>query len=327
MKAIQMTRMGAPDVLQLVDIETPVAGHGQVLIKVAAAGINFAETQMRQGLYPVQLPLIMGSEAAGTIAALGPGVSGLAPGARVAAAFLQSGGYAEYALADAADVILLPEQLDFPQATALFVQGLTAYLLAHEVAPPGSGETVLVHAAAGGVGSLLVQLAKLRGAGKVIATASSASKLDLALRLGADVAINYTDVNWAEQVRATTGERGVDIIYEATSGAIGEQSFGLLGPRGRMVLYGLFNLQSTQFTTAQVGQLIGQNQSILGFSISSLRATQPERLQAPLRELFALAAEGALQVAIGGVFPLSEAAAAHRALEQRATTGKLVLVP
>jgi NADPH2:quinone reductase len=248
-------------------------------------------------------------------------------GARVAAGFLQSGGYAEYALADAADVIPLPEQVDFPQATALFVQGLTAYLLVQEIAPPRQGETVLVHAAAGGVGSLLVQLARLRGAGMVIGTASSASKLELARSLGADVAISYGDADWAGQVHAATDGRGIDVIYEATSGAIGEQSFGLLGPWGRMALYGLFNLRSTQFTTAQVGQLIRQNQSILGFSISSLRATQPERLRVPLRELFALVASGALQVTIGGLFPLAEAAAAHRALEQRTTTGKLVLLP
>ncbi|HLG76724.1 MAG TPA: zinc-binding dehydrogenase, partial [Ktedonobacteraceae bacterium] len=236
MKAIQIKQLGRPEVLQLVETETPVPGPGQVLVKVATAGVNFAETMMRQGLYPIQLslPTILGSEASGTVVAHGANVQTHAIGTRVAVPFTASGSYAEFVVADAASVFPLPERLDFPQATALLVQGLTAYFLLRLSAPPQPGQSILIQAAAGGVGSLAVQLAKLWGAGTVIATASTTEKLELARRLGADVAINYTEPDWVTQVRQATNGKGVDIVLESVGGQIGEQSLQALAPHGRL---------------------------------------------------------------------------------------------
>jgi len=200
MKAIRINETGGPEVMHLEEIETPIPGEGEVLIKVAAAGVNYADLAQRQGAYltRTRTPMTLGVEVAGTVAALGPGVSTPAEGGRVVA--YVNGGYAEYALAQATTVIPIPPSLDFPQAAAFPVQGLTAYQLLRESAHIQPGESVLVHAAAGGVGTFAVQLAKLMGAGIVVGTASNSSKIDLIRKLGADAAINYTEDNWVEQV-------------------------------------------------------------------------------------------------------------------------------
>ena len=327
MKAIQLSETGGPEVLRLVDVETPQPDEGQVLIKVAAAGVNFGETQQRQGTYPISLPLpiILGSEAAGTVAALGSGVSSPAVGSRVAVMLSAAGGYAEYVVADANTVIPLPDALDFPHATALLSQGLTAYYLLHFAATPKPGDSVLVHAGAGGVGSIAVQLAKIMGAGTVIGTAGSASKLELVKELGADVAIDYTGPNWVKAVKESTGGKGPDIILESVGGEIGEKSFQCLAPFGRIVVYGALSSQPAQFTPQQIMQLVFANQAIVGFAMPKLIAAKPELAGKAIQEMLGYVASGQLKIIAHHTFPLAEAAAAHRAIEERKTTGKVVL--
>lgn len=329
MKAVQVSRFGGPEVLEIVETPTPMPGTGQVLIRVHAAGVNFAETLMRQNRYAVtpQLPTVLGTEVAGTIDALGDGVSGMAIGARVAAPLFATGmyfgGYADYVLIDAALVAPLPDALSFAEATALMVQGLTALYLTKQ-APP-EGKTVLINAAAGGVGSLLVQLAKRKGAKIVIAAASTAQKLDFARSLGADAGGDYTQANWVEQARAASGGNGPDIIYESVGGAVTKACLDALAPLGELVVYGALNIQGFQLGVPELLGLIFKNQSVTGFAFAPLLT--PESLKKSLAELFDLAARGELKVTIGGTYPLERAADAHRALEGRRTIGKLVLVP
>lgn len=228
---------------------------------------------------------------------------------------------------ESTSVIPLPDQLDFPQATALLVQGLTAYFLLQLSAPPQPGQSILIHAAAGGVGSLAIQLAKLLGAGNVIATASSSEKLDLARRLGADFTINYMEAGWVAQVLQATHGKGADIILESVGGQIGEQSLQALAPQGHIVVFGALDVQSTSLNNQQVTQLVYGNQSLIGFALPSLLTQHPELAGKALRELFEYAVSGKLHVIIGKTFPLADAHSAHRAIEDRQTTGKVVLVP
>src|SRR6266700_3490242 len=202
MQAIRIYETGDPEVMRLEEVATPTPGQGEVLLKIAAAGINYADLAQRQGAYltRTRTPMILGFEVAGTIAALGPGVTTPPIGTRVVGIVV--GGYAEYAVANVATLIPIPDALDFAHAAAFPVQGLTAYQTLHDSGRLQAGENVLVHAAAGGVGTLAVQLAKLMGAGKVIGTASNETKLDLVHRLGADAAINYMQDNWVDQVKA-----------------------------------------------------------------------------------------------------------------------------
>lgn len=284
---------------------------------------------MRQNRYVVtpELPSVLGTEVAGEIEALGDGVAGLAVGARVAAPLFAAGaffgGYAEYALIAEDFVAPLPDALPFETATALMVQGLSALYLTRQVPP--HGKTVLVNAAAGGVGSLLVQLARRAGATAVIAAASTAEKLEFARGLGADITVNYTEPEWLERVRAATGGRGPDIVYESAGGAVTMQSLQVLAPLGTLVIYGALNVQSFQLGVPELVGLIFKNLSVAGFALAPLLTA--ERLRAGLDELFGLAVSGRLTVTIGGAVPLERAGDAHRALEGRRTTGKLVLVP
>jgi NADPH2:quinone reductase len=329
MKAIQYSRFGGPDVLGIVEVETPTPGPGEVLIKVGAVGVNFFEVLMRQDRYAVTppLPFIPGVEIAGTIAALGKGVTNLSAGDRVAAALFvagaQSGGYAEYVAVRADVVVRLPDEISFATATALQVQGLTALHLLRS--HPAAGRTVLISAAAGGVGSLLVQLAKRRGAKLVIAMASSAEKLALAKELGADIGVDYTQPGWPEQVRAATDGAGPDLIFDASGGEIPAQCLALLAPFGRLVLYGPLSLADFRPDAEALKTLIFGSRSIAGFAL--LPHLAPERLAAELGNLFAFALSGDLRLLPGASFPLAQASAAHAALESRRTAGKLVLVP
>ncbi|HTD19526.1 MAG TPA: NADPH:quinone oxidoreductase family protein, partial [Ktedonobacteraceae bacterium] len=266
MKAVRINETGGPEVMHIEEIETPAPKNGEVLIKVAAAGINYADLAQRQGAYLTRThtPTTLGFEFAGTIEALGPGVTSPAVGTRVVA--FGDGGYAEYALAQATTTIPIPNMLDFTHAAAFPVQGITAYQLLRESAHIQAGESVLVHAAAGGVGTLAIQLAKLLGAGTVIGTASNAQKLELIRRLGADAAINYTEENWPEQVKQATGGKGPDIILEMVGGSIAEQSLQCLAPFGRMVIYGAASNQIAQFTGIQ---LMYKNQAVIGYWLTS----------------------------------------------------------
>lgn len=222
MKAVQLTGLCGLDSLQVADVDLPVPQHGEVLIKVMAAGINYAELEQTRGAYPFQRPLpgVMGFEAAGEVVELGPGVKNLRIGDRIAS-LAPSGGYAEYATARADLAILIPENVSFAQATSIVVQGVSAFALLKLAAKPKPNETILIQAAAGGVGLYLVQLAKLMGTGRVIALAGSQHKLDLLRRLGAHAAINYSRDDWPQRVRDATDGKGVDVVLEMASGDIG----------------------------------------------------------------------------------------------------------
>ncbi len=319
---MRINETGGPEVMHLEEIETPVPGEGEVLIKVAAAGVNYADLAQRQGAYltRTRTPITLGAEVAGTIASLGPGVSTPAEGSSVVA--FVNGGYAEYAVAQATTVIPIPPGLDFTQAAAFPVQGLTAYQLLRESAHIQPGESVLVHAAAGGVGTLAIQLAKLMGAGIVVGTASNDRKLDLIRQLGADAAINYTEDNWVEQVKNATRGQGTDIILEMVGGEIAEQSLKCLAPFGRMVIYGAASGKIAQFSGIQ---LMYKNQAIIGYWLTS-QLQRADRIAMAAMELMQFLASGKLQIIVGQTFPLAEAAQAHQAVAERRTMGKVVLL-
>jgi NADPH2:quinone reductase len=259
MKAILIKSFGGPSVLQLVDVATPAPGAREVLIRVGAAGVNFADTMQRSGVYPLPtlLPAVMGGEVAGTVAAIGEEVEHLRPGDRVAA--FTGGGYAEYALAPAGQVFTLPAGLDFPVATALLVQGLTAQRLVNSV-PFGS---VLIHAAAGGVGSLAVQLARRKGA-RVIGLASGPEKRAWLEKLGADAVVDYTREQWTEKVLAATGGAGVDLVLETTGGSAGTRNVACLAPGGTMIVFGA---TSGQPTLINAQELIFKKLTVRGISL------------------------------------------------------------
>jgi NADPH:quinone reductase len=329
MKAVQISRFGGPEVFEIVQVATPTLRPGEVLIRVHAIGVNFADTLMRQDRYAMTppLPVILGSEAAGVVEALGPGVEGVEIGQRVAAPLFAApsglGAYAEYVVIDAGLVALMPDALSFEQAAAVMNQGLTALYLTRQ-APP-AGKTVLVNAAAGGVGSLLLQLAKRAGARAVIGAANTEDKLNVARALGADVAVNYTEADWVERVRAATDGAGPQVIYESAGGEVTAECLKALAPQGQIVIYGALNIQSFQLGVAELVPLIFKNQSVTGFAFQPLLT--PMGLKSDLAELFDLVVRGELRVTIGGGFPLQDASAAHRAMEARQTIGKLILKP
>jgi NADPH:quinone reductase len=321
-KAVRINETGGPEVMHIEEIETPTPKTGEVLIKVAAAGINYADLAQCQGAYLTRTltPTTLGFEFAGTVEALGPGVTSPAVGTRVVA--FGDGGYAEYALAQAATTIPIPDMLDFIHAAAFPVQGITAYQLLRESAHVQAGESVLVHAAAGGVGTLAIQLAKLLGAGTVIGTASNSQKLELIRRLGADTAINYTEENWSEQVKHATGGKGPDIILEMVGGSIAEQSLQCLAPFGRIVIYGAASNQIAQFTGIQ---LMYKNQAVIGYWLTA-QMSRPDHIARAVMELIQYLIGGKLEIIVGQTFPLAAAAEAHKAIAERKTTGKVVLV-
>ncbi|MER9414409.1 zinc-binding dehydrogenase [Mesorhizobium sp. M0306] len=326
MRAIQLNRFGGPDVLDIVAVPKPEPQAGEVLVRVHAAGVNFFEVLMRADRYAVtpQLPMIPGVEAAGIVEALGQGVDASLLGTRVAAPLFASsrpfGGYADYVTIDASLAVPLPDSLSFGDATALMVQGLTALHLSRR-SPPG-GKSVLVGAAAGGVGSLLVQLAKRAGAGRVVAAAGSKTKLDHALSLGADAAVDYSNTDWPERVRAATGGAGVDIIYDVVGGPLTAVALEALAPCGELVFAALGRYA---LGAPQMEAMIVRNQSLRGFALLPLLSA--DLLRDGLSELFNLAASGELKVINGGRFPLDQASQAHRLLDERGTTGKVVLIP
>lgn len=324
MKAIQFTKFGGPEVLQKVEVEKPVPKGREVLIEIHAAAVNYADTARREGQYVVKttLPFIPGAEVAGIVVEVGEYVTAVKPGTRVVT-LIESGGYAEYAIADERSLIPIPEQLDFNQAAALPLQGLSAYHILKTMGRLQEGESVLVHAAAGGVGTLAVQLAKLFGAGKVIATASTEEKLQLAHEMGADVLINYTNENWEEQVLEATGGKGVDVALEMAGGDVFIKTLKCLATFGRLVIYGVASGEQSRFYPSS---LMARNQSVIGFFLPQIMR-KPELLKTSLQELFQYLAEGKLKLTIGDVFPLEEAAHVHALLQSRKTVGKLILEP
>lgn len=315
MKAIRMHEFGDADSLRVDEIEKPQAGAGEVLIKTAVAGINYADIMLRGGnyLFTPPLPFTPGFEVAGTIEEIGEGVEGTQEGQRVIAT-MQVGGYAEYATAKAGQIVPIPEGLDYGKATALLVQGLTALGLLKNL---HAGQTVLIHAAAGGVGSLLVQLAKHKGA-RVIGTASTPQKLEIVKNMGADVGINYTEADWTERVLAATEGKGVNLLIEMVGGTIGSRNVELLAEGATMTVYGAAS--GEDFQISALG-LLGKNLTVRGYTLYS---EKPETLAEFTRELMSQVEADKLRVMVQE-YPLAEASQAHAAIEGRKTTGKVVL--
>ncbi len=326
MKAIQVSRSGGPEVLQLIDQPTPMPGPGQIVIEVKAAGINFADLIAREGHYPPAPPppFVLGYEAAGVVSAVGEGVTGWTPGDRALAPTSHNctNGYAEYAAVDAQESARLPDSVGFAEATALLIQGLTAHGLLTIAVPEIKGKSVLISAAAGGVGSLLVQMAKLLGAGTVIGLASTDEKRAEVQRLGADAAIDYTQDGWPEQVKAATGGASVDIYLDAS----GDSRGGLkpLAKGGYWIVYGAQSQSETALTGADLMGMVFGVQTIRGWNLNE---APPETVGAALSQLIAWVADGRLSIIARDRFPLAQAAEAHRAIESRRTTGKVVLEP
>ena len=322
MLAIRIHEIGGADKLCADEIPLPVPKPGEVRIRVEAAGLNFIDTYNRSGLYPVPLPFTLGQEAAGIITALGEGVSGLKPGDRVATAG-GSGCYAQEAVAPASRVVRTPEGISSRQAAAVLAQGVTAHFLACDTFPLKPGDTALVHAAAGGVGLLLVQIAKLRGA-RVIATAGTDEKAAIAREAGADEVIVYTRDDFAAATRRLTGGRGVDVVYDG----VGKQTFAgsldSLRPRGLLATYGNASGAVPPFAPL----LLAQKGSLFITRPTAVHYTQTQaELQARASDLFGWMERGELNVRVCAEFPLAQAAEAHRAIEGRRTTGKVLVVP
>jgi NADPH:quinone reductase len=324
MKAIQLKEYGGPEVLNLVEMERPEPKGHQVLIEIHAIGVNYADTARREGQYvvPTKLPFIPGAEIAGVVVETGESVTNVQKGDRVVT-LIESGGYAEFALADSRGLIPLQEQMDFEQAVALPLQGLSAYHILKTMGRLEKGETVLVHAAAGGVGTLAVQLAKLSGASKVIATASTGDKLALAADMGADVLINYTEQGWEEQVLEATGGKGVDVALEMAGGEIFNKTLKCLATFGRLVIYGVASGEQSRFYPSS---LMARNQSVIGFFLPQIMR-KPALIQSSMAEMLEYLSKGQLKLTIGGVYSLEQAAEVHRLLQSRQTKGKLILKP
>ncbi|TWG29894.1 NADPH:quinone oxidoreductase family protein [Geobacillus sp. C56-T2] len=324
MKFVQFVEYGGPDVLRVCEGERPKPTGRQVLIEAEAIGVNYADTARREGRYvvPTPLPFIPGTEVAGVVREVGPEVQTIRPGQRVVA-LIESGGYAECVAVDERAVVPLPDGMDARQAAALPVQGLSAYHILKTMGRLEEGETVLVHAAAGGVGTIAVQLAKRFGAKTVIATASTEEKRALAQQLGADVAIDYTKDSWAADVMEATGGRGIDVALEMAGGDVFHQTLDCLAPFGRLVVYGAASGEMTRLNPVR---LMAKNWSVIGFFLPQIMRKRALYEQS-LRELLSWVQDGSLQLTIGGVYPLEQAPMVHKLLQERKTHGKLLLVP
>ena len=322
MRAIRIHEHGGPEKLVLDEIPAPVPGAGELRLRVEAAGLNFIDTYKRSGLYPVPLPHTLGQEAAGVVTAVGPGVTAFRLGDRVASAAVV-GACADEALAPAAQVVAVPAGVTSAQAAAVMLQGLTAHYLTTDTWPLRPGETALVHAAAGGVGLLLVQLAKRRGA-RVLATVGDDAKAALAREAGADAVCVYAREDFAAAARAFTDGRGVDVVYDGVGRATWEGSLASLRPRGLLASFG-----NASGPVPPVAPLVLSQRGSLFLTRPTLAhyVATPAELRARAADLFAWLADGSLRVRIGATFPLAGTADAHRALEARATTGKVLLLP
>jgi NADPH2:quinone reductase len=315
-RAIQMKEFGGPEVLRLVELPTPEPGPEEVLIRVTRAGMNFADVHTRTNSYvqKATLPLVPGSEVAGVREDTGERV----------VALTRSGGYAEYATAPAHLAVALPDGLDDGTALALMVQGLTAWHLYRTAGRVARGESVVVHAAAGGVGSLAVQLGRPLGAGRTIAVASSEEKRRLALELGADVAIDSEPVeDLTERLIEANGGSEVDVVFEMAGGAVFDASYRALAHFGRLVVCGI---ASQEPNSVRTGSLLRHSRSVVGFYLFHC-LDLPGMWAEPLAELFALAARGELRAVVGQTYPLAQAGQAQIDMRERRTTGKLLLDP
>jgi NADPH:quinone reductase len=322
MKAIRLHAYGGPEALRHEDLPDPVPGPGQVVMRVEAAGVNFIDTYHRRGLYQVELPITLGQEAAGIVESLGPGVEEFHAGDRVAS-YGVLGGYAQRLAVPAYRLVPVPKGMDSKLAAAVMLQGMTAHYLACSTYPLKKGDTCLIHAAAGGVGLLLCQIAKRRGA-RVIGTTSTAEKAALARDAGADEVILYSERDFADDVWRLTDGRGVEVIYDGVGQTTFEKGLGCIAPRGMMVLFG----QSSGPVPPLDPQILNQRGSLYLTrpTLAHYVATHTE-LRERAAEVMSWVQMGTLRARIGAEFPLAAAADAHRRLESRGTTGKLLLIP
>ena len=314
MKAIQITEFGGPDVMHLVDLETPTPGPGQELITVSSIGINYADTHQTENsyLFPQKLPLIPGVEVVGTTAS----------GVRVLA-LVEGGGYAQQVVTYSAAMVPVTEGVSDEQALCMLVQGSTAWHVLKTFGHLQPGETVVVHAAAGGVGTIAIQLAKMWGA-KVIAVASSEGKRALATSLGADAVVDATQENLGEAIRAANGGKRVNLVLEMVGGKTFDDSLEILAPFGRLVVYGMASRVAP--TIIQPASLMGGSKTITGFWLQHCFGKK-ELMNDVIEQLFALVVAGKLKPVIGATYPMSQAASAHKAMRSRETTGKITLDP
>jgi len=320
MKAIQVKEPGGPEKMELVDVATPQPGPRQALVRIAASGVNFIDVYFRTGLYKTDLPMSLGAEGAGTVEAVGAEVAEVAPGDRVAYAMAR-GSYAEYAVVPSAQLIKLPGAIDFATAAAAMLQGMTAHYLTHSTYPLKSGDTCLVHAAAGGAGGLIVQMAKMLGA-RVLGTVSTPAKAQTARESGADETILYTQQDFEAEVKRVTNGRGVDVVYDSVGQTTFDKSLNSLRPRGTLALFG----QSSGPVPAFDPNILNGKGSLFLTrpSLGHYLLTRDELLWRA-GDVLQWIADGKLQLRIDRTYPLADAAAAHRALEGRHTTGKLLL--
>jgi len=322
MKHIQVSKHGGAEELKLVDSPTPTPGAGQALVKIAASGVNFIDVYFRSGLYKADLPFTPGNEGAGVVEAVGAGVTDLKPGTRVAYA-MQRGSYAEYALVPASQLVPLPDSVDLHTAAAAMLQGMTAHYLTHSTFPLKPGDKALVHAAAGGAGRLIVQMAKMLGA-TVYGTAGTEAKAAIAREAGADEVIIYTRDDFAVKVKEFTGGKGVDVIYDSVGASTFLKGLDLLRPRGTMALFG----QSSGSVDPIDPNILNPKGSLFLTrpSLAHHCLTRDELLWRA-GDVLGWIGSGKLQLRIDKTYPLANAADAHRDLEGRKTAGKLLLIP
>lgn len=324
-KQVQISNYGNADVLELIESDMPQVTEGEVLIKVSAIGVNYSDILRREDKYfmPTPLPYVLGTEAVGVIEEVGGGVSEpYVVGTRVLAILPQAGGYATYVAAQAQYCVPLPPEVDDKSATAIFVQGSTAQLMMDHVAGDLKGKTVLINAAAGGVGSLLVQLAKLKGA-KVIGAVGSDAKADVVKRLGADLAVNYSNSNWSESLKDANDGNGVDVVFEMVGGDVYNESLKCLARGGHIIVFGCAGgIQGTIHPEYFVDQNIAQS----GFNLAYFIQNKIHLWQEALGTIITLLIKKQLKIEIPETFKLEAAADAHRKIEARQTTGKVVLL-
>jgi NADPH2:quinone reductase len=322
MKAIQIHQTGGPEVLKLADLPIPEPGPGQVLIRVEATGVNFIEIYFRKGVYKASLPLIPGSEAAGTVEELGPGVTGFAAGDAVASVGVL-GSYAEYALVPAAALVKAPAGVTHEQAAAALLQGMTAHYLVYSTFPLKAGDTALVHAGAGGVGLLLTQMAARIGA-RVIATVSTAEKAELSREAGASEVILYTQQEFEPEVKRLTGGKGVDVVYDSVGKTTFDGSLSCLRPRGMLALFGASSGPVPPFDLIQLG---GKGSLFITRPTLWHHVATRAELEWRAGDVLGWAAKGELKLRTEHLYPLADAAQAQTDLEARKTTGKILLEP
>ena len=323
MRIVRYHEYGGPEVLRVEEAPTPQPAAGEVLIRTGAIGVNFIDMLLRRGAgpWPTSLPGAPSGDVVGTVAALGDGVTSAAVGDRVVA-HVMTGAYADYVTVAAGEVHPVPVGLGDTEASVLSSPGPVAVgvIRTGRLAP---GETVLVHAAAGAIGHLAVQLARLAGAGTVIATASSPAKLAFAREYGADVAVDYTRPGWADEVRAATGGRGVDLILDSVGGEILRTGIGLLAPAGRLVVYGMASGERPETPAGWPRQ----SGPVTGFTMPEWTARHPDEVRSGQAELVGHLVTGRLRVALHSTLPLTEAAKAHELFESRAQIGRVLLLP